>query len=142
VASEDRLLALGRPCALHQREQADASSLAAAQASGAIYSDSIAPPATFTDGTTHVLAARRKGVALEIRVDGQLSNSLTGASVGAVNVSSAGFAAIIGQNGYGTPSAEFQQFHGDIAEMIGVRGSLIPGELASLEAYLMARYGL
>jgi hypothetical protein len=118
------------------------STLAAAQVSGAIYSVSTAPPATFIDGTPHLLGIRRNGVSLEIRVDGQLSNSLVNAQVGAVDVSSIGYAGIIGQNGYGTPRAEFQQFHGDIAEMVAVRGSLTPGELANLEAYLMTRYKL
>ena len=48
----------------------------------------------------------------------------------------------IGQNGYGTPAAENQQLHGDLAEEVAVRGSLTPDELSDLEGYLKSRYGL
>ncbi len=120
-----------------------ATTLAGAQVSGQIYVVSAAPPATFDDGSVHVLGLRRSGVALEVRVDGVVSNSIVNASVGTVDVSSVGADAIIGQNGYGAPSTnEFQQFHGDIAEMIGVKGLLTQTELANVEQYLKTRYGI
>jgi hypothetical protein len=118
--------------------------LCAAQVSGGAgqYVVSLPPPATYVDSSVHVLGARRSGNTLEIRVDGQVSNAVTNAAIGTTNVSSPNFDAIIGQNGYGTPSAEFQQVHGDVAEMIGVRGSLDPATASNLEHYLMARYGV
>lgn len=120
-----------------------ATTLAGAQVSGQIYVVSAAPPATFDDGSVHLLGLRRSGVALEVRVDGVVSNSIVNASVGTVDVSSVGADAIIGQNGYGAPSTnEFQQFHGDIAEMIGVKGLLTQTELANVEQYLKTRYGI
>jgi hypothetical protein len=121
-----------------------ATTLCAAQVSGAAgqYVVSLPPPSTYVNSTVHVLGALRTGNTLEIRVDGQVSNTLTNSLIGTTNVSSAGLAAIIGQNGYGTPSAEFQQVHGDIAEMIGVRGSLDPATVANLEQYLKGRYGV
>jgi hypothetical protein len=118
--------------------------LVAAQVSGGAgaYVVSLSPPTTYVDSSVHVLGARRSANTLEIRVDGRVSNSLTNAAIGTTNVSSVGWAAIIGQNGYGTPSAEFQQVHGDVAEMIGVRGALDLQTVANLEQYLKSRYGV
>jgi hypothetical protein len=103
---------------------------------------SVSPPATYVDSSVHVLGAYRTGNTLEIRVDGKVSNSITSAAIGTTNVSSVGYAAIIGQNGYNTPQAEFQQVHGDVAEMIGVRGTLNPATVGNLEQYLKTRYGV
>jgi len=75
-------------------------------------------------------------------VDGAISSSTMSASVASVDVSAIGWVANIGQNGYGTPMAEFQQLHGDIAEMLGVRESLTQRELANLEGYLKSRYAI
>jgi hypothetical protein len=77
-----------------------------------------------------------------MRVDGTVSSSITNPSVATTDVSSVGIAAIIGQNGYGTPRAGFQQFNGDIAEMIGVRTTLSATDVANLEQYLKMRYGV
>jgi len=84
----------------------------------------VSPPATYVDSSVHVLGAHRAGNTLEIRVDGKVSNSITSAAVGTANVSSVGYAAIIGENGYNTSQADFQQVHGDVAEMIGVKAGL------------------
>ncbi len=116
-------------------------SLAAAQVSGAVYVVSAPPPSTFVDSTVHLVGARRTGSTLEIRVDGKVSGSMTNASV-AADVSAVGWSGNIGQNGYGTPGAENQQLHGDLAEEVAVRGSLTPEELSDLEGYLKSRYGL
>jgi hypothetical protein len=117
--------------------------LAASQVSGQVYVVSASPPATFDDGSVHLLALRRSGVTLEIRVDGTVNNSIVNATVGTVDVSSAGYDGIIGQNGYGAPSTSgFQQFYGDIAEMVGVRASLTATELGNLEQYLKGRYAI
>jgi hypothetical protein len=113
--------------------------LAAAQVSGGTYVLSTAPPATFVDGNVHLLGSRRAGSTLEVRVDGALSSSLVSPQVASTDVSAPGLDAIIGHNGY-APRPEFQQVHGDIAEMVGVRGAVSDGELAALEQYLISRY--
>jgi hypothetical protein len=119
------------------------SMFAGAQLSGQVYVVSSPPPTTFVDGSVHLLGIRRAGPTLDIRVDGVLSSSMTNSTVAGVDVSAIGDDAIIGQNGFGTPpQSEFQQFHGDIAEEIGVNGSLSQTEIANLEQYLMTRYAI
>jgi len=115
---------------------------AAAQVSGGLFTVSKAPPATFVDSSVHVVGARRAGQTLEVRVDGAASSSLSNASVASVDVSAEGFTANIGQNGYDPPRAEFQQLHGDIAELIGVVGFVTDAELGALETYLKSRYAI
>jgi hypothetical protein len=119
-----------------------ATTLAAAQVSGTTYVVNASPPATFVDGTVHVLGARRAGATLEVRVDGAVSRSVTSSDVASTDVSATGFDAIIGQNGYGTPRPEFQQFQGAIAEVIGVRGALVEPDVEALEQYLKSRYAV
>jgi hypothetical protein len=119
-----------------------ATTLTAAQVPGAVYVVSASPPVTFVDGTTHVLGARRAGSTLEMRVDGAVSRSISSVAVASTDVSAPGFDAIIGQNGYGTPGPEFQQVHGDIAEIVGVRGVVAEADVEALEQYLKARYGV
>lgn len=119
-----------------------ATRLAAAQVSGAVYVVSNAPPATFVNGTAHVLCARRAGATLEIRVDGAVSRAIASSAVASVNVSALGVDAMIGQNGYETPRPEFQQVHGDIAEIVGVRGVMTEMDVKVLEQYLKSRYRL
>lgn len=117
------------------------STLAAIQISGAVYLDNKAPPATFIDGTPHILGGRRYGQTLEIRVDGASSNIMTNdAGLLNVDVSAMGSPAAIGQNGNG--GAEFQQYHGDISELIAVVGTITDGDVANLEAYFKTKYGL
>jgi hypothetical protein len=116
-------------------------SLAAAQVSGQVYVVSSPPPATFVDGSTHLLGIRRSGATLEVRVDGALSSSITQAAVATTDVSATGSDAIIGQNG-SSPLALIQQFAGDIAEMVGAGGPLTPDEVARLESYLKTRYAI
>ncbi|HZU81864.1 MAG TPA: hypothetical protein VE987_03060 [Polyangiaceae bacterium] len=111
-----------------------------AQVSGQVYVVSAPPPATFVDGSVHLVGIRRTGTTLEARIDGVVSNSIVNASV-AVDVSAPGHDAVIGQNGSPAQN-EFQQFHGDIAEMIAVDGSLAQSELDALEQYLKARYAI
>ena len=119
-----------------------ASTLAAAQVQATVYVDNVAPPATFIDSTVHILGARRIGNTLEIRVDGTSSNTLTD-NTGSVTVdiSAVGSSGVIGANG-GNTSPEFQQVHGDIAELVAVNGTLTASDLASLEGYLKDRYGV
>jgi hypothetical protein len=113
------------------------------QVSGAVYVDNLAPPSTFIDSTVHLLGGRRFGDTLEMRVDGVSSNTLTSAAEVNVDISATGASAAIGQNGFGSPPGpEFQQYHGDIAEIIAVGGTLSDGDLALLEAYLKTKYGI
>jgi hypothetical protein len=116
-------------------------SLAAAQVSGQVYVVSTPPPATFVDGSTHLVGIRRSGATLEVRVDGVVSSSITQAAVATTDVSAIGSDAIIGQNG-SSPLALIQQFAGEIAEMVGVGGPLTPDEVARLESYMKARYAI
>jgi hypothetical protein len=117
--------------------------LAAAQVSGGLFVLSNPPPSTFVDSSVHLIGARRAGSTLEIRVDGAVSNSSTTAIFATIDVSAVHSPANIGQNGYGSPPREqFQQINGDIAELVGVDGSVTPSELAKLEQYLKVRYGI
>jgi hypothetical protein len=117
------------------------STLAAAQISGAIYVESVPPPTTFVDSSVHLLAARRAGSTLEIRVDAAVSQSLTSMAIATTDVSAPGSDVMIGQNGY-TPTFEFQQFHGEIAEIVGIVGSVEVDELSDVEQYLKSRYAI
>ena len=98
----------------------------------------------FGDANPHLFGGRLvttgASALLEMRVDGERQGmlSLTG---GAVNLDAPGQATIVGHNGY-SPLSGFQAFKGDIAEIVAVKGPISDAELASLEAYLMSRYGL
>jgi hypothetical protein len=76
---------------------------------------------------------------LDIRVDG-VRNGALGVPY-PVNVDAPGRDTIIGHNGYSTTPG-LQAFAGDIAEIVAVHGTVSDAELASLEAYLMDKYGL
>ena len=93
------------------QDKPSASTLAAAQVSGSIYVTSVPPPATFVDGSVHLVGARRSGLTLEIRVDGAVSNSLNSAAVAATDVSVAGVNAYIGQNGLANVAAGTAELH-------------------------------
>jgi hypothetical protein len=106
---------------------------------------SLSPPSSFVDGTTHLLGARRAGQTVEIRVDGKLSNSISDPKVATFDVSEPGTPSVIGQNGGlngQVPGSEFEQLHGEVAELIGTSGTLAATDLSNIESYLMARYGL
>ena len=98
----------------------------------------------FGDANPHLFGGRLvttgASALLEMRVDGARQGmlSLTG---GAVNVDAPGRATIVGHNGY-NPLSGFQAFKGDIAEIVAVKGTISDAELASLEGYLIDRYGL
>jgi hypothetical protein len=119
-----------------------ATNLAAVQVSHPVFALSSPPPSTFVDGSVHLLGARRAGATLEVRVDGAVSGTSTSTQVAVGDVSAAGMNAILGQNGYGTPTAEFQQFHGDVAEVLAIVGPSASTYLPNLEQYLMARYAI
>lgn len=90
------------------------------------------------DGVTRLVGARKTGSNYELRlnseqVDLQLDASVPDAS--AFNAPDG--AAVIG----GRPAAT-QQLHGDIAEIIAVKGTLTEQEQTALETYLKSKYGL
>jgi hypothetical protein len=115
--------------------------LAGAQLSSQYAVSSSPPPTTFLDDRVHLFGARRSAGTLEIRVDGTVSGTLSDSSVNNVDISDFGIDVMIGQNGY-RPLTDFQQLHGDIAEMIGIGGSLGDRELANLEQRLKTRYAI
>jgi len=84
-----------------------------------------------TAGTTNGL--------LDIRVDGVRQGAVNFPDP--VNIDAPGRDTIIGHNGY-NPAPGLQAFAGDIAEIVAVKGTVSDAELASLEAYLMDKYGL
>jgi hypothetical protein len=117
------------------------STRAVAQVSGEVYVLSGGEPETFVDDTAHVLATRRVGKRLEIRVDGRVSAYLESAAVADTNVDAPGQDGIVGANGY-NPTPEFQQVRGELSELIAVHGACSDAEVTGLESYLAARYAL
>jgi hypothetical protein len=97
----------------------------------------------FGDAAPHLMGGRfvmsATGGLLEMRVDGAQQGMLSVS--GSVNLDAPGRATMIGHNGY-DPSSGFQAYKGDIAEIVAVKGTVSDAELASLEAYLMDKYGL
>jgi hypothetical protein len=89
------------------------------------------------DGAARVYGARRAGTTLETRLTGILSNASTVASV---DVSAPGQFLFIG--GQSTSNGVIQALQGDVAEIVAVGGSVGSADLAKLEGYLKAKYGL
>lgn len=94
--------------------------------------------AGMNDGTVRLVGARRVGTELSLRVGGTEVEKISDASVpDALAFNAPGLPAVIG----GRPAAT-QQLHGDIAEIIAVKGTLSDAEQTQLEAYLKSKYGL
>jgi hypothetical protein len=92
--------------------------------------------AGFNDGVARVLGAQRiNQTALSLRVNGAETATST---VPAMDVSEVGVGARIGASG----DATLARLDGDIAEMIIVRGAITATDLARIESYLRAKYGL
>jgi hypothetical protein len=97
------------------------------------------------DGSVHLIGGLRVGSTLQVRVDGVASSS-TAADAGPDagwndNVSAVNSLVGIGQN-CTNPASGFQQYAGDIAEMLAIQGTLSASDLTSLEAYLMTEYAI
>ncbi len=119
--------------------------LATIQVAGATFLESTPPPSSFIDGSVHLIGGLRVGSTLQMRVDGVASSS-TAADAGPEaglndNVSAVNSLVGIGQN-CTNPASGFQQYAGDIAEMLAIQGTLSSSDLSSLEAYLMAKYAI
>ena len=90
------------------------------------------------DGTPRILAGRRTGVTnLEARVNGVASGQ---AVVTSVDSSATGNFMFIG--GQEVNNSVVQALSGDIAEIVAVGGTISISDLAMLETYLKAKYGL
>lgn len=87
------------------------------------------------DGTPRLIAARRKGTTLEIRLGGAVVGTITNAGVG-LDVSAVGSGVRIGGL-LGSTTLK-----GAIAEVIAVKGPTSDGDLAALEGYAIKKYGL
>lgn len=84
----------------------------------------------FTDGNLHYVGVRRTSGQTVVRVDGVSTAPAAYPSGGA-----AGYDVTLGKGISGG-------FLGDIAEVVAVKGTLSATDLAKLEAYLKAKYGL
>ncbi len=92
-------------------------------------------PYTF-GGPAHLIALRRKGDVLELRLDGAAVSTLTGDAGAPIDVSSVGTGVAIG----GRPG--LTNFVGGIWEIVAVKGTISDADLASFETYAKAKYGL
>lgn len=87
---------------------------------------------TTYDSNQHVLALRRKGGVLDLRIDGAQIGSAPDA--GAVDVSNVGATANVG----GRP--HLTHFVGFICEVVAVKGTVTDADLGTLEAYAKTKY--
>jgi hypothetical protein len=95
-------------------------------------------PDAGNDGVARVVGARKNAADLQLYSAGVLVGEKADASV----TDNAGFnAATIPAYIGGRPQG-IQMLQGDIAEVIGVKGTLTDPELANLQAYLKKKYGL
>lgn len=87
-------------------------------------------------GPAHLIAFRRKGDVLELRVDGAVVSTLTGDAGAPIDVSSVGAGVAIG----GRPG--LTNFVGGIWEIVAVKGTISDADLAAFETYAKTKYGL
>jgi hypothetical protein len=90
------------------------------------------------DNTLRLVGIRRTGNHLEMRVGGQPAGEVPDAGdVDAAAFDGVGQPALLG----GRPGM-VQMLKGDIAEIVGLKGTVSDPEQADLEAYLKSKYGL
>ena len=87
------------------------------------------------DGTPRLIATRRKGTTLEVRINGVVAGTVTNSAV-ARDVSAVGSGVRIGG------IIGLTALKGSIAEVIAIKGPTSDGDLAALEAYATKKYGL
>jgi hypothetical protein len=83
----------------------------------------------------HIIALRRKGEVLELRIDGAVTSQMTDAGA-PLDISTAGTPVAIG----GRPG--LTNFVGSIWEIVAIKGASADADLAKLEAYAIAKYKL
>jgi hypothetical protein len=91
----------------------------------------------YASGGTHLIGMRRSFGRLELRADGWPVATVVGHDP--VNLDAAGSNAHIGAHGV---AGDQWQFNGDIAAVVGIKGSLSVSEYAMLEEYLLRKYGV
>ncbi len=99
------------------------------------------------DGKARLMAMQRVGTVVSIRVNGVATDSKTFSSVLDVTGNSTtvdggdpcsdGVCVTIGAS-----YSDVSRLDGDIAELVAVAGTIAPSDLAGIEGYLMAKYGL
>lgn len=102
------------------------------------FSQALRTPYTF-GGPAHLIALRRKGDLLELRLDGAAVATLSAAASEAgapIDVSEVGTSVAIG----GRPG--LTNFVGGIWEIVAVKGTIGDTDLAAFEAYAKTKYGL
>jgi len=92
--------------------------------------------AGYNNNVGRYMGARRTGSTLEIRVNGAVDGSAN--IMGTVDVSAQNVPVQIGS----MADASYARMNGDICEIIAVKGSVSANDLASIESYLKAKYGL
>ena len=86
-------------------------------------------------GTPHVIALRRNGDTLELRVDGTSAATATGAkNIDVDTDNNASIGSLLGGQAF--------RVDGDIDEVIAVSGAGATSHLGDVESYLMTKYGL
>jgi hypothetical protein len=98
-------------------------------------SDYIFNGATLNDDVGRLFVAQRTAGVMGLRING-VSTS-TQAELAPVDVSAPGTPVVIGSLDYA-----YYRLFGDIAEIVALKGTTNPGDLAALEAYFKAKYAL
>ncbi len=97
------------------------------------YDTYVGVEAAYNDSMPRLYAVQYDAGVLTLRVNG----SVVATSTGGVDVSEPGQKASVGGSYYGSGNLD-----GDIAELVAVKGAISSSDLADLEGYLMAKYGL
>ena len=93
----------------------------------------------YNDNVMRIVGVRKVGNKLELRIGGVavvVNPDVSGYDVTAANA--AGTPSYVG----GRDGANFQNLEGDVAEMLGIKGTVTDFEQTDIEAYLKAKYGL
>jgi hypothetical protein len=90
----------------------------------------------YNDNMPRAYTFRRAGTTLELRVGGQVVQTMM--QNGSVDVSDPNVSARIGADG----DASIRRLNGDIAEVIGCKGAISNQDLAGVDAYLKSKYNL
>jgi len=94
----------------------------------------------YNDNAFRLFGGRRAGLTVEARVNGVVVGSTTERVN--VNVDARNRTANIGNHGYDNAPPGFQSLKGAIAEIVAIKGPITDADLATLESYLMTKYGL
>ncbi|AKU96142.1 hypothetical protein AKJ09_02806 [Labilithrix luteola] len=90
------------------------------------------------DNTYRIVGAHKAGTTLELRIGGEKVSEL----VDAGGYDESGFNAATLPAYVGGRPQPVQRLHGDIAELIAIKGTLSTADVAALEAFLKAKYDL